>query len=162
MIMITVADSGNLSLMEALRDCEIQILGCSSCYHYSHANHHCANWSHQLWHSLKSSMYTMAQLTKSPTPTVQYSMATKYARFSNGPNNNWMHTWQQQKWSSQNKLTMDNIHPPGPLGCAPLGLGDSPLSYGLACSNQVLKLLFFIIITLSQVRNVGNGDQWLW
>ena len=52
MIMITVADSGNHSLMEALQESEIQILICGSCYHHNPA-HYCANWSHQLPYSLK-------------------------------------------------------------------------------------------------------------
>ena len=52
MIMITVADSGSLSLMETFQDFEIQILGCGSCCHYNHV-HHCSNGSNQLPYSLK-------------------------------------------------------------------------------------------------------------
>ena len=51
--MITIVDSGSLSLMEALRDSEIQKTGLwLLCYHYNHA-HHCANRSHQLPYFLK-------------------------------------------------------------------------------------------------------------
>ena len=49
MIMITMTDSGSLSLMEALRDSEIQKLGGSSCYHYNHHAYHCVNESNQLF-----------------------------------------------------------------------------------------------------------------
>ena len=51
MIMVTVADSGNHSLMEALQDTEI-------CYHHNPA-HYCANWSHQLPYSLKLVIFAM-------------------------------------------------------------------------------------------------------